>query len=155
MSTGGPMILPVFPYPLKEFFMENNEDYPEKNDVIIQLIKRVLEMTDGERLDLLGQLNMLPVQDLSLGDRDGTRRDFDQTISFSTQERQYTALCKDISNGGIFVQTGDVFRLGQMVTLEIPFSHGKESIKVPAEIVRVNPDGIGLKFMKKDNVTYV
>jgi len=155
MSTGMPDDTSRVPVSVEGVFMENNEDYPEKNDVIIQLIKRVLEMTDSERLDLLEQLNMLPVQDLSLGDRDGARRIYDQTISFSTQERQYTALCKDISNGGIFIQTGDVFRLGQLVTLDIPFSDGRESIKVPAEIVRVNPDGIGLKFMKKDDVTYI
>ncbi len=150
MSTGMPDDTSRVPVSVEGVFMENNEDYPEKNDVIIQLIKRVLEMTDGERLDLLEQLNMLPVQELSLGDRDGARRIYDQTISFSTQERQYTALCKDISNGGIFVETSEMFRLGQLVTLNIPFSHGEESIKVPAEVVRVNPDGIGLKFMKKE-----
>ncbi len=133
--------------------MENNEDYPEKNDVILQLIKRILEMTDGEKLDLLEQLGKVPVKELSLGDRDGIRRMYEQTITFSTQDRQYTAPCKDISNGGIFIQTGEIFRLGQLVTLEIPFSHGKESIKVPAEIVRINPDGIGLRFMKKEDVT--
>ena len=134
--------------------MENNEDFPHRNDVILQLIKRILDMTDGEKLDLLQQLKKLPVQDLSLGERDGARRMYDQTITFSTQDRQYTAHCKDISNGGIFIQTAEMFQLGQTVTLDIPFSHGEESIKVPAEIVRVDPDGIGLRFMKKENGTY-
>jgi Tfp pilus assembly protein PilZ len=130
--------------------MENNEDFPEKNEVILQLIKRILGMTNGERLDLLEQLGKVPVKELSLGDRDDARRMYDRTITFSTQDRQYSAPCKDISNGGIFIQTGEIFRLGQLVTLDIPFSDGKESIKVPAEIVRVNTDGIGLKFMKKE-----
>ena len=130
--------------------MENNENFPEKNEIILQLIKRILGMTDGERLDLLEQLGMVPVKELSLGDRDDIRRKYDQTITFSTQNRQYSALCKDISNGGIFVETSEMFRLGQLVTLNIPFSHGEESIKVPAEVVRVNPDGIGLRFMKKE-----
>ncbi len=130
--------------------MENNQDFSEKNDVILQLIKQILEMTDGERLDLLEQLGKVPVKELSLGDRDGFRRMYDQTITFSTQDGQYRALCKDISNGGIFIQTSEIFQLGQLVTLDIPFSDGRDSIKVPAEIVRVNPDGIGLKFMKKE-----
>jgi hypothetical protein len=133
--------------------MENNDGYPERNDTILQLIKRILEMTDSERLDLLEQLEKVPVRELSLGDRDGLRRIYDQTITFSTQDRQYTALCKDISNGGIFIQTADMFQLGQLVTLDIPFSNGKESIKVPAEIVRINADGIGLRFLKKEDVT--
>jgi len=130
--------------------MEDNQAFSEKNDVILQLFKQILEMTDGERLDLLEQLGKVPVKELSLGDRDGFRRMYDQTITFSTQDRQYRALCKDISNGGLFIQTSEIFQLGQLVTLDIPFSNGKESIKVAAEIVRVNPDGIGLKFLKKE-----
>jgi len=130
--------------------MENNQYFSDNNDVILQLIKQILEMTNGERLDLLEQLGTLPVKELSLGDRDGFRRTYDQTITFSTQDRQYRALCKDISDGGIFIQTSEIFQLGQMVTLDIPFSDGRESIKVPAEIVRVNSDGIGLKFLKKE-----
>lgn len=130
--------------------MENNEYYPETNNVILQLMKKILEMTEDERLDLLGQLEKIPMKELSLGERDGTRRTYDQTITFSTQDRQYRALCRNISNGGIFIQTSEIFRLGQLVTLDIPFSDGKESIKVPAEIVRIETEGIGLKFMKKE-----
>ena len=130
--------------------MESNQDFPDKNDVTIQLIKQILGMADGERRDLLEQLGKFPVKELSLGDRNDFRRKYDQTITFSTQNRQYSAYCKDISNSGIYIQTSEIFQLGQLVTLDIPFSDGKESIKVPAEIVRVNPDGIGLKFMKKE-----
>lgn len=133
--------------------MENIEDFPPKDDVIFQLMQRIMEMSDGERLDLLAQLEKFPVQNLSLGDRDDVRRMYEQTITFSTRDRRYTALCKDISNGGIFIQTADMFQLGQLVILNIPFSDGKEAIKVPAEIVRVNPEGIGLKFMKKETVS--
>ena len=130
--------------------MDNNQDFPEKFDVTLQLLKQILGMTDGERRDLLEQLEKMPVKELSLGDRDDFRRKYDQTITFQTQNRQYRAYCKNISNGGIFIQTSEIFQLGQLVTLDIPFSDGKESIKVPAEIVRVNSDGIGLKFMKKE-----
>lgn len=132
--------------------MESNEDIFERNDVILALVKHILNMTDGERMDLLEKLQEIPVRQLSLGERDGIRRAYEQTITFSTQDRQYKALCKDISNGGIFIQTSEIFRLGQLVTLDIPFSDGKESIEVPAEIVRVSPDGIGLKFIKKESL---
>jgi len=135
--------------------MENTEDYPHENDIVLHLIKKILDMTAAERLDLLEKLDELPIKNLSLGDRDEIRRLYDQTITFSTHDRQYTAVCKDISNGGIFIQTQDVFQLGQLVTLDIPYSSKNASIKVPAEIVRVDTEGIGLKFLKKENVTYV
>ncbi len=132
--------------------MENTEDYPHENDILLLLFKKILEMTDAQRLDLLEKLDELPIKNLSLGDRDDIRRLYDQTITFSTQNRNYTAVCRDISNSGIFIQTQDVFRLGQLVTLEIPFNSKNESLKIPAEIVRADPDGIGLKFLKKENV---
>ena len=135
--------------------MENTEEYPHENDILLLLIKKILDMSAGERLELLEKLDELPVKYLSLGDRDGIRRLYDQTISFSTLDRNYTAVCKDISNGGIFIQTKDAFQLGQLVSLDIPFSAKNESIKIPAEIVRVDTEGIGLKFLKKENVTYV
>ena len=116
----------------------------------LHLIKKILEMTTAERLDLLEKLEELPVKNLSLGERDEIRRLYDRNISFSTQNRQYTAVCKDISNGGIFIQTDEVFSVGQTVILNIPFSDDSRELKVPAEIVRVSDNGIGLKFMKKD-----
>jgi Tfp pilus assembly protein PilZ len=130
--------------------MENIQDFPEKNDITLQLLKQILGMTDGERRDLLQHLEKMPMKELSLGDRDDFRRKYAQTISFSAQNRHYRAFCKDISSSGIFIQTSEIFQLGQLVTLDIPFSDGKESIKVPAEIVRVSTDGIGLRFMKKE-----
>jgi hypothetical protein len=135
--------------------MDDMAEYPHENDILLHLIKKIIEMTPAERLDLLEKLEELPVKDLSLGERDGIRRLYDQTINFSTQDRQYKAVCKDISNGGIFIQTQDVFQMGQLVTLDIPFSSKNESIKIPAEIVRVDTQGIGLKFLKKENITYV
>ena len=135
--------------------MDNYEEQTERNTIILWLMEIILGMTDAERLDLLQKLKEIPIKDLSLGERNETRKSYDQTITFSTQNRQYKAICKDISSGGIFIMTEEVFQMGQLVTLEIPFSHGKRNISVPAEIVRVNTDGIGLRFMKKDDVTYV
>jgi Tfp pilus assembly protein PilZ len=135
--------------------MEDMADYQHENDILLRLIKKIIEMTPAERLGLVEKLEELPVNDLSLGERDGIRRLYEQTVTFSTQDRLYTAVCKDISNGGVFIQTQDVFQMGQLVTLDIPFSSKNESIKIPAEIVRVDAQGIGLKFLKKDNITYV
>ena len=134
--------------------MEDFDEYPERNEVILKLMKHVLGMSDEQRLDLLYKIEEVPLNDLTLGDRGETRKPYDQTISFFVQDRKYEAVCKDISSGGIFIQTDEVFHVGQIVTLEIPFSNGRQSIQVPAEIVRVDAEGIGLKFMKKENITY-
>jgi Tfp pilus assembly protein PilZ len=129
--------------------MVDLDEFSSSNTIILRLMERILAMNDEQRLDLLGKLEELPTEDLSLGDRNEVRKGFDKNISFSVQDRKYKAICKDISSGGIFIQTSEVFSMGQTVILNIPFSDGSREIKVPAEIVRVSAHGIGLKFMKK------
>lgn len=135
--------------------MEDFDNAPERNNVILRLMERILTMSDEQRMDLLQKVEEVPLGELTLGERNETRKQFDQSISFFVQNRRYQAICKDISSGGIFIQTDEVFHVGQIVTLDIPFSNGEQSIKVPAEIVRVDVEGVGLRFMKKEKVTYV
>ena len=130
--------------------MAEHDAYSNSNAIIRKLMELILAMNDEQRLDLLNKLEELPIENLSLGERDAVRKTFGRHISFSVQEREYKAICKDISNGGIFIQTEEVFSVGQAVVLNIPFSDGRREIKVPAEIVRVSSHGIGMKFMKKD-----
>ena len=124
--------------------MAEYDEYSNSNSIILRLMELILAMNNEQRLDLLNKLEELPSEELSLGDRNDVRKDFDKNISFSVQDREYKAICKDISNGGIFIQTDEVFSVGQTVILNIPFSDGTREIKVPAEIVRVSNHGIGL-----------
>ncbi len=131
--------------------MANYDEHSNSNSIILRLMERILAMNDEQRLDLLSKLEELPSEDLSLGDRNDVRKGFEKNISFSVQDRSYKAISKDISNGGLFIQTNEVFTLGQTVMLNIPFSDSSREIKVPAEIVRVSNNGIGVRFMKKEN----
>ena len=131
--------------------MAEYDELSNGNGIILRLMERILAMNEEQRLDLLSKLEELPTEELSLGDRNDVRKGFERNISFSVQDRSYNAICKDISNGGLFIQTNEVFTVGQTVVLNIPFSDGSREIKVPAEIVRVSGHGIGLKFMKKEN----
>ena len=130
--------------------MAEHDEYSNSNSIILRLMELILAMNDEQRLDLLNKLEELPAEDLSLGDRNDVRKGFARDISFSVQDREYKAICKDISSSGIFIQTDEVFSVGQTVILNIPFSDSSRELKVPAEIIRVSNNGIGLKFMKKD-----
>ena len=130
--------------------MAEFDEYSDSNSIILRLMALILAMNDEQRLDLLNKLEEVPVEELSLGDRNDVRKNFQRKISFSVQDREYEAICRDISSSGIFIQTDGVFSVGQTVILDIPFSDGSRELKVPAEIVRVSSHGIGLKFMKKE-----
>jgi Tfp pilus assembly protein PilZ len=49
----------------------------------------------------------------------------------------------------MFIQTDETFSVGQMIMLSIPYTNGEKHVKVAAEIVRVNDQGIGVEFVKK------
>jgi Tfp pilus assembly protein PilZ len=73
------------------------------------------------------------------------RREFarslvDIPVEFSVQGRFYDGLIKNISKGGVFIETSGTFSVGQ----EISLYFGKETII--GTVIWVDPKGIGLKF---------
>jgi Tfp pilus assembly protein PilZ len=84
-------------------------------------------------------------------ERDDSRKAYKKSIVFISRSDVYEGVCMDISSGGMFILTDEVFNLGQMVMLNIPFADGDKTVKVSAEIVRVTDDGFGVEFVKKTN----
>ncbi len=62
------------------------------------------------------------------------------------KSRAFNDFIKDISFGGVFIETGETFSQGEEITLTISFSHYSKPFKITGEIVRVAPSGIGVKF---------
>ena len=100
-------------------------------------------------LSILKQLDETSATDQSSNDRDDTRKRFKEAIHFIVKDRNYTGISEDISSGGMFIKTGDSFSVGQSIIINIPLANKQKHIKVPAEIVRVLPEGIGIEFLKK------
>ncbi len=56
---------------------------------------------------------------------------------------------KNISLGGAFVETPEIFSIGQAIRLKIPFSDQNKYVKVKGNIVRITPEGVGVEFLWK------
>lgn len=65
---------------------------------------------------------------------------------FSTAQELFRVPCRDISMGGIFLQTRHRAAAGQAVSLllRLPIEDGIRSVEVVAEVVRNAPDGSGV-----------
>jgi Tfp pilus assembly protein PilZ len=85
-----------------------------------------------------------------ISDRDDTRKSYSRTVSFTAKDRTYKGASKDLSSGGMFIETDGSFSVGEIITITIPFTGKKKNIKVPAEIMRIIDEGIGVKFIKKE-----
>ncbi len=53
---------------------------------------------------------------------------------------------RDISLGGIFVETDEKLTPGQTVRLALPFANQGRHIKMSGTVVRVTEDGVGVQF---------
>jgi len=74
--------------------------------------------------------------------REHVRSPVDIPVEFIVQGRFYDGMIKNISKGGVFTETKGTFSVGQ----DISFYFGKENII--GTIIRVEPQGIGVKFRK-------
>lgn len=76
-----------------------------------------------------------------------TRKPFRRATIFASQNRYFAGLTKNISNGGIFIETRNRFAEGQIVTLVISRTKIEKGVMLKGEIVHLRPEGFGLKFL--------
>ncbi len=53
---------------------------------------------------------------------------------------------RDISLGGIFIETDEEFTVGQEISLSIPFTNQDHYIQVTGKVVRIEKGGVGIQF---------
>jgi len=74
------------------------------------------------------------------------RKIFSKHINYTTNNRFYTGLIKDISKTGIFIETEDSFPFGQILMIAIPFANKNKNTIVNGEVVRTSQEGFGVRF---------
>ena len=122
---------------------------PGKDSLAVRLIKKVLDLSEEQQVSLLKQLDETSTAGYFSSERDDSRKSFKEIIMFTVKDQTYTGTSQDISAGGMFIETGDTFTVGQTIILSIPLANKQKTIKVPAQIVRAMPEGIGVEFLKK------
>ena len=132
-------------------------DIYETNARLSQIINAMSEI---EKLELLKELEARLQTDLE--DRREYHRKY-EIIEASCSTRDVTLAntsihkisfrdsIYNISKGGVFIKTAYPFRLDQKLSLIFQLSGDEESIKINGKIVRVDTNGIGVKFNKPLN----
>lgn len=67
-------------------------------------------------------------------------------VDYSVGNSVYTAPIKNISNGGVFIETNEPFRIGTDVAMLFSDYSNIDLIKVVGDVVRRIPEGIAVKF---------
>ena len=71
-----------------------------------------------------------------------------KSVFFNCGDQRYGGLIKNISRGGVFIETADKFLFGQSIELIIPKSRIVRGNPIPGWIVHLSGDGIGVTFKR-------
>ena len=82
----------------------------------------------------------------SKGKRKHYRKPFFMVVDYTTQGHTYRDYIKDMSAGGVFIETRMHFSVGQELSLSFALPTSQRHIKVRGQVVRTSPQGIGVKF---------
>jgi len=80
------------------------------------------------------------------------RKDFFMVVDYSVNEQYYRDFIQDISESGVFIKTSQTFSVGQNIQLTFMSPDYQKPFKIKGEIVRVHPDGVGVKFIIESQV---
>jgi hypothetical protein len=83
------------------------------------------------------------------GSRQHTRKPWVIPIEYATGDQAFKDVLKDISKGGVFIETNKSFTVGQTITMKLKLPNSRKLIQAAGEIIRSNSQGIGVKFKRQ------
>ena len=127
--------------------MESNDNELGRNEVRAFIFEIIDDMSETEMRQLLKDLEGW--QKSKNEKRKYPRRSTSMEITFSSDQRRiFEDFVRNISAGGLFIETNLVTELGQKLTMTFSHPGSGDPIKVLGKIIRVDSGGIGVKFNK-------
>jgi len=124
------------------------------NDSAIQEIRGrvfdlILAMPDEDLRELLKDLDERQKWRLS-DKRNHNRKKVSTEAEYTCDDVQFKDSIENMSYGGVFINTDGKFSIGQeiMLSFSIPRLKFNNKATLIGEIVRIVPDGVGVKFTK-------
>ncbi|MGM0417291.1 MAG: PilZ domain-containing protein [Thermodesulfobacteriota bacterium] len=77
------------------------------------------------------------------------RKPYFMPVDYIDRNRIYKEYIVDISAGGIFIKTSNDVRIGNEITLTVPFPY-QNYMSISGVVVRSTPEGIAVKFHRSD-----
>jgi len=126
--------------------MEN--DKLDRNEVRAFIFGIIDSMSDEEMRQLLKDLEERQNKER----RENNRKDFLTIIDYNVGDRYYRDFIQDINGTGVFIKTSQTFSVGQSILMTFMSPDNQKPFRINGEIVRVNTDGVGIKFTIESQV---
>jgi hypothetical protein len=105
----------------------------------------ITSISEAKRRELLKKLTKW-YHSKHLELREFPRRPFSTSVELSTNGLTYTCFIQNISDGGVFIHTDFDFNIDQQITMTFSLSRAEKDIKIGGKVVRIDSQGIGVKF---------
>lgn len=118
-----------------------------RNEVRAFIFEIIDDMSDTELRQLLKDLENW--QKSKNEKRKYPRRSTLLDISYSSDQRRiFDDFVRNISAGGLYIETNLISELGQKLTMTFSHPNSGDPIKVLGKVIRADSEGIGVKFNK-------
>jgi hypothetical protein len=110
-----------------------------------RLFTLIDDMSDEEQQDLIAELEERQSRDM----RRYERQSSSVSVDYVAQDHSSIGVIKDISVGGVLLETSEIggsFSIGEDIILTIQYPNQEKHIKIRGEVVRIEPQTIGVKF---------
>ena len=129
-----------------------------KDSIIPELFKLIIDLSEDEQYQLLVKLGGIvyaaePLHTINLDDNESFMRENPRKICLipvtcKIEERSFKSYIIDISKVGVFIESNDVFPVGQRILMAFKLPDYNPVFKLEGRIVRSGPKGIGIKFQE-------
>ena len=127
-----------------------------KDNIDTELFKLIIDMSEDEKTRLLMQLEAIsdeyePQQTLDLDADESFMRENPRKICLipvkcNVEGRSFKSHIIDISKLGAFIESNDLFPVGQKILIAFDLPNYDETFQLDGRIARSGPRGIGVKF---------
>jgi len=125
--------------------MEDHETTLTLKEVEARLSDLISDMTETEKRELLERLEKWEQAKLKDA-RQHPRRQTSIYAVFSGQDCYFRDYIKDISAGGLFIETDTALFMNQELVITFFLPDARAPIKIKGKVVRTNAEGFGIKF---------
>ncbi len=81
--------------------------------------------------------------------RKHARKPYRKIMFFGSNCKTYKGLITNISRGGAYIVTRNKFYVGQFIQLVIPADKNRKEVKLKGWVVRLTPEGLGVRFDRR------
>ena len=130
-----------------------SEEKLERYRITGRLVELIQRMPIDRLVEFLNELEMAAAERSKLdGDRKDLRINCLISVDYSDSNRFFKDYIQDISSSGVFIKTREPFSIGEEIVLSLSISEDDSAFRIPAEVVRTSPDGIGVRFKVESQV---